>query len=163
MPVLAIHGGAGGDGEWRGLTLLDPERIQCMHHVLESIGNALASGTIDALEAVTQAVELMEDEPLFNAGIGSVLDEDGTVTMDASIMNGSDGAAGSVVNVREIRHPIRCKLHSQARLAVMLNSGLLTNLQSRKEKELNLPCSSPNFAKTVEALEGTKRSPWRNR
>ena len=78
-----------------------------MHHVLESIGNALASGTIDALEAVTQAVELMEDEPLFNAGIGSVLDEDGTVTMDASIMNGSDGAAGSVVNVREIRHPIR--------------------------------------------------------
>ena len=107
MPVLAIHGGAGGDGEWRGLTSLDPERIQCMRHVLESIGNALALGTIDALEAVTQAVELMEDEPLFNAGIGSVLDEDGTVTMDASIMNGSDGAAGSVVNVREIRHPIR--------------------------------------------------------
>ena len=107
MSVLAIHGGAGGDGEWRGLTSLDPERIQCMHHVLETIGNALASGTIDALEAVTQAVELMEDEPLFNAGIGSVLDEDGTVTMDASIMNGSDGAAGSVVNVREIRHPIR--------------------------------------------------------
>ena len=107
MSVLAIHGGAGGDGEWRGLTSLDPERIQCMHHVLESIGNALASGTIDALEAVTQAVELMEDEPLFNAGIGSVLDEDGTVTMDASIMNGSDGAAGSVVNVRQIRHPIR--------------------------------------------------------
>ena len=35
------------------LTSLDPERIQCMHHVLESIGNALASGTIDALEAVT--------------------------------------------------------------------------------------------------------------
>ena len=107
MSVLAIHGGAGGDGEWRGLTSLDPERVQCMHHVLESIGNALASGTIDALEAVTQAVELMEDEPLFNAGIGSVLDEDGTVTMDASIMNGSDGAAGSVVNARQIRHPIR--------------------------------------------------------
>jgi beta-aspartyl-peptidase (threonine type) len=59
------------------------------------------------LEAVTQAVELMENEPLFNAGIGSVLDEDGSVTMDASIMNGLDGAAGSVVNVRRIRHPIR--------------------------------------------------------
>ena len=107
MPVLAIHGGAGGDGKWRGLTSLDPERIRCMHHVLNTIGNALESGSIDALEAVTQAVELMEDEPLFNAGIGSVLDEDGTVTMDASIMNGADGAAGSVVNVRQIRHPIR--------------------------------------------------------
>ena len=124
MPVLAIHGGAGGDGEWRGLTSLDPERIQCMQRVLESIGNALSSGSIDALEAVTQAVELMEDEPLFNAGIGSVLDEDGTVTMDASIMNGSDGAAGSVVNVREIRHPIRaanCILKQG--WPVMLNSG----------------------------------------
>ena len=107
MTILAIHGGAGGDGEWRGLTSLDPERIRCMHHVLNSIGHALESGSIDALEAVTQAVELMEDEPLFNAGIGSVLDEDGTVTMDASIMNGTDGAAGSVVNVRRIRHPIR--------------------------------------------------------
>jgi len=107
MPVLAIHGGAGGDGKWRGLTSLDPERIRCMHHVLNTIGNALESGAIDALEAVTRAVELMEDEPLFNAGIGSVLDEDGTVTMDASIMNGADGAAGSVVNVRQIRHPIR--------------------------------------------------------
>ena len=107
MTILAIHGGAGGDGEWRGLTSLDPERIRCMHHVLKSIGQALESGSIDALEAVTQAVELMEDEPLFNAGIGSVLDEDGTVTMDASIMDGKDGAAGSVVNVRLIRHPVR--------------------------------------------------------
>lgn len=107
MTILAIHGGAGGDGSWRGLTSLDPERIRCMHHVLHSIGNALDSGSIDALEAVTIAVELMENEPLFNAGIGSVLDEDGTVTMDASIMNGSDGTAGSVVNVRRIRHPIR--------------------------------------------------------
>ena len=107
MTILAIHGGAGGDGSWRGLTSLDPERVRCMRNVLQSIGDALDSGSIDALEAVTMAVELMENEPLFNAGIGSVLDEDGTVTMDASIMNGSDGAAGSVVNVRRIRHPIR--------------------------------------------------------
>ena len=57
MTILAIHGGAGGDGEWRGLTYLDPERIRCMHRVLNSIGDALESGSIDALEAVTQAVE----------------------------------------------------------------------------------------------------------
>ena len=100
MTILAIHGGAGGDGEWRGLTSLDPERIRCMHHVLNTIGDALESGSIDALEAVTQAVELMEDEPLFNAGIGSVLDEDGTVTMDASIMNGAE-ACGALLT----KHP----------------------------------------------------------
>ena len=70
MTILAIHGGAGGDGFWRGLTSLDPARIQCMHHVLQSVGEALDSGSIDALEAVTMAVELMENEPLINAGIG---------------------------------------------------------------------------------------------
>ena len=135
MTILAIHGGAGGDGPWRGLTSLDPERIRCMHNVLQSIGDALNSGSIDALEAVTMAVELMENEPLFNAGIGSVLDEDGTVTMDASIMNGSDGAAGSVVNVRRIRHPIRAAncilkqgwpvmLNSEAADVFAINNGV---------------------------------------
>ena len=135
MTILAIHGGAGGDGLWRGLTSLDPERIRCMHHVLQSIGDALDSGSIDALEAVTMAVELMENEPLFNAGIGSVLDEDGTVTMDASIMNGPDGAAGSVVNVRRIRHPIRAAncilkqgwpvmLNSEAADVFAINNGV---------------------------------------
>ena len=135
MTILAIHGGAGGDGPWRGLTSLDPERIRSMRHVLQSIGDALDSGSIDALEAVTMAVELMENEPLFNAGIGSVLDEDGTVTMDASIMNGPDGAAGSVVNVRRIRHPIRAAncilkqgwpvmLNSEAADVFAINNGV---------------------------------------
>jgi beta-aspartyl-peptidase (threonine type) len=106
-----------------------------MRNVLQSIGDALDSGSIDALEAVTMAVELMENEPLFNAGIGSVLDEDGTVTMDASIMNGSDGAAGSVVNVRRIRHPIRAAncilkqgwpvmLNSEAADVFAINNGV---------------------------------------
>jgi beta-aspartyl-peptidase (threonine type) len=94
-----------------------------MQNVLHSIGEALQIGSISALEAVTRAVEMMENEPLFNAGIGSVLDADGTVTMDASIMNGADGAAGSVVNVRRIRHPIRAAhLLLEQGWPVMLNS-----------------------------------------
>ena len=77
-----------------------------MENVLSTVGKFLSEG-ISALEAVTIAVEMMEDEPLFNAGKGSVLDENGQVTMDASIMRGSDQAAGSVVNVSKVRHPIR--------------------------------------------------------
>ena len=98
MVALAIHGGAGGDGPWKGPTDLDPQRIACMRNVLSTIGSLLEDG-IDATEAVTLAVEMLENEPLFNAGIGSVLGADGSVTMDASIMQGSDGSAGSVVNV----------------------------------------------------------------
>ncbi len=122
MIRLAIHGGAGGDGPWKGPTYLDPQRVTCMQNVLATVGSMLESG-IDALEAVTVAVEMLEDEPLFNAGIGSVLAADGKVTMDASIMNGTDSAAGSVVNVTNIRHPIRAaKKVLEKGWPVMLNS-----------------------------------------
>ena len=67
---------------------------------------------------------MMEDEPLFNAGIGSVIAADGSVTMDASIMRGSDAAAGSVVNVKKIRHPIRAaKMVLDNNWPVMLNGA----------------------------------------
>tara|TARA_Y100000766_G_scaffold100137_1_gene85540 strand:+ start:564 stop:1505 length:942 start_codon:yes stop_codon:yes gene_type:complete len=122
MVALAIHGGAGGDGPWKGPTDLDPQRIACMRNVLSSIGSLLEDG-IDATEAVTLAVEMLENEPLFNAGIGSVLGADGSVTMDASIMQGRDGSAGSVVNVTRIRHPIRAaKKVLEKGWPVMLNS-----------------------------------------
>ena len=123
MVGLAIHGGAGGDGPWKGPTDLDPQRIACMHNVLSTVGSMLESG-LDALEAVTIAVEMMENESLFNAGIGSVIAADGTVTMDASIMRGSDSAAGSVVNVTRIRHPIRAaKMVLDNNWPVMLNGA----------------------------------------
>lgn len=122
MVALAIHGGAGGDGPWKGPTDLDPQRIACMRNVLSTIGSLLEDG-IDATEAVTLAVEMLENEPLFNAGIGSVLGADGSVTMDASIMQGNDGSAGSVVNVTRIRHPIRAaKKVLEKGWPVMLNS-----------------------------------------
>jgi len=120
---LAIHGGAGGDGPWKGPTDLDPQRIACMQSVLTTVGSMLQDG-IDALEAVTIAVEMLENEPLFNAGIGSVIAADGSVTMDASIMRGSDAAAGSVVNVKKIRHPIRAaKMVLDNNWLVMLNGA----------------------------------------
>ena len=122
MVKLAIHGGAGGDGPWRGQTELDPQRIACMRDVIQTVGKYLENG-MDATEAVTVAVEMLEDEPLFNAGIGSVLSADGTVTMDASIMQSIDQKAGSVVNVRRIRHPIRAaKCILENGWPVMINS-----------------------------------------
>ena len=111
MVVLAVHGGAGGDGPWRGMTDADPQRVACMESLLNDLGERLQAGTLDALEAVTLAVEAMENEPLFNAGLGSVLDENGHVGMDASIMQGEDQAAGSVIGLATTRHPIRAAQH----------------------------------------------------
>jgi len=111
MVVLAVHGGAGGDGPWRGMTDADPQRLACMRNLLNELGARLANGSLKALEAVTLAVEAMEDEPLFNAGRGSVLDAEGEVGMDASIMQGHDRAAGAVIGVSRSRHPIRIAHH----------------------------------------------------
>ena len=73
MVVLAVHGGAGGDGPWRGMTDADPQRVACMTVLLESLGTQLAAGTLTATDAVTLAVETMEDEALFNAGLLSLI------------------------------------------------------------------------------------------
>ena len=124
MAILVIHGGAGGDGPWLGKTPLDPARIDCMKKVLMKIGLMLENNEIDCLEAVTLAVEMLEDEPLFNAGKGSVIGEDGSITMDASIMRGADKAAGSVINVTKLRHPIRAaNLILHQGWPVIMNSG----------------------------------------
>ena len=49
----------------------------------------------------------MEIDPVFDAGTGSVLNEDGDVEMDAFIMNGVDLEAGSVIGVNRIQHPVK--------------------------------------------------------
>jgi beta-aspartyl-peptidase (threonine type) len=58
------------------------------------------------LDAVTTAVRLLEDNPLFNAGRGAVLAHDGRAYLDASIMSGKDLSAGAVTGVTTVRHPI---------------------------------------------------------
>ena len=93
-----------------------------MEDVLADVGRHLLNG-MDAIDAVTIAVEMMEDEPLFNAGRGSVLGADGGVSMDASIMQGQDRGAGAVIGVRRVRHPIRVAYHLLKKgWPVMLNT-----------------------------------------
>ena len=59
-----------------------------------------------ALEAVTAAINVMEDSPLFNAGKGAVFNADGICELDASIMDGRTQAAGAIAGVHHIRNPI---------------------------------------------------------
>ena len=53
------------------------------------------------------AVTVLEDDPLFNAGRGAVLSADGSVELDAAIMDGSDLRAGAVPGVRHVRNPVQ--------------------------------------------------------
>jgi beta-aspartyl-peptidase (threonine type) len=103
--AIAIHGGAGED-EWEHM---DAATAAAYH---ASLAKALAAGSDvlkhrgRALDAVEAAVEVLEDDPLFNAGRGAAFAADGTNEMDAALMDGSTLAAGSVAAVHFTRHPI---------------------------------------------------------
>jgi beta-aspartyl-peptidase (threonine type) len=105
-PVLALHGGAG----LLNRTSLTPEREKAyhaaMHEILLAAQAALAKGA-SALDAVTLAVEMLENYPLFNAGRGAVFTHEGTHELDAAIMDGATLAAGAVACVNRIKRPVR--------------------------------------------------------
>jgi len=60
-----------------------------------------------AREAVVTAVQVMEDDPALNAGRGSVLAADGTVRLDAAVMDGRDLEVGAVAAVTDLANPVR--------------------------------------------------------
>jgi beta-aspartyl-peptidase (threonine type) len=72
-----------------------------------AVGKEILAGGGSSLDAVQAVLELMEDDPRFNAGKGAVFNHDGGHELDASIMNGADHACGAVTGVTTVRHPIR--------------------------------------------------------
>jgi L-asparaginase len=60
-----------------------------------------------ALETVVFAVEQLENDPLFNAGIGSQIQSDGVIRMSASLMDGNTKKFSGVINVQQVKNPIR--------------------------------------------------------
>lgn len=102
---IAIHGGAG--------TILKSkmtaEKESAYRIALENAllsGNEILLKNGSALDAVISAVRIMEDNPLFNAGKGSVFTNDGSHKMDASVMNGKTLNAGCVTAVSNIKNPV---------------------------------------------------------
>jgi beta-aspartyl-peptidase (threonine type) len=70
-------------------------------------GHAVLADGGSALDAVEAAVVVLEDDPEFNAGRGAALTEYGRVELDASMMEGTNRAAGAVAAVRGVRNPVR--------------------------------------------------------
>ncbi|XP_063169357.1 isoaspartyl peptidase/L-asparaginase [Candoia aspera] len=100
-PVIVVHGGAGRTFKERE----DGSRSGVIRAALKGYSILKQGGT--ALDAVEEAVVLMEDDPHFNAGCGSVLNEKGEIEMDAIIMDGKNLASGAVSAVKCISNPIK--------------------------------------------------------
>ncbi|KAM9317391.1 isoaspartyl peptidase/L-asparaginase [Gastrophryne carolinensis] len=101
LPVIVVHGGAGAIVQEYAEGYLSGVKRAALrgYDILKQGG--------DAVKAVEEAVVVLEDDPHFNAGCGSVLNEEGEVEMDAIIMDGRDLTSGAVSAVKCISNPIK--------------------------------------------------------
>ncbi|MBW4638217.1 MAG: isoaspartyl peptidase/L-asparaginase [Gloeocapsa sp. UFS-A4-WI-NPMV-4B04] len=102
QPKLIIHGGAGSSLKGKGG--VDIVR-RSLFKVIEEVYALLLSGT-PAIDAVVRGCQLLEDDPRFNAGTGSVLQSDGQIRMSAALMDGLRQRFSGVINVSRVQHPI---------------------------------------------------------
>jgi hypothetical protein len=103
--VIAIHGGAGTITRAAMDSAREREYIEALEQVLIAGQRVLADGG-SAMDAVTEAVRLLEECPLFNAGKGAVLTHEGTYELDAAVMDGATLNAGAVACVTRLRNPV---------------------------------------------------------
>ncbi len=104
-PILLIHGGAG-DISREELTLERETAFRAALGAALEAGYAVLDDGGNALDAVTTAIVMMEDDDLFNAGRGAVFTHEARNEMDASVMDGADRSAGAVAAVRLVKNPI---------------------------------------------------------
>lgn len=103
--TIAIHGGAGTILKENMPDSLEQQYRQTLKQALFA-GYAVLQAGGTSLDAVQAAIVFMEDSPLFNAGKGAVLTHEGTVELDAAIMDGSNIKAGAVGGVKTVKNPI---------------------------------------------------------
>jgi beta-aspartyl-peptidase (threonine type) len=123
MHALVIHGGAG----FIPATLADAQRREfeaSLAQALDSGFEILERGG-SSLDAVSTAVRLLEDDPLFNAGHGAALARDGSAELDAAIMDGRDQKAGAVAAVRHIKNPVELarRVMEKSRHVLLVGAG----------------------------------------
>ncbi len=143
-PVLAIHGGAGAITRAQITPAMQQAYEDALRDILAGGERVLAEGG-SALDAVTEAVRLLEECPLFNAGHGAVFTRDAEHELDASIMDGSTLSCGAVANVRTVRNPVL------AARAVMQNSPHVLFAGSGADefaREQGLEIVDPSFFST---------------
>jgi L-asparaginase len=134
-PKLIIHGGAGSSLKDKGGA--DAVR-QSLFAVIEAVYTLLTQGAT-AEAAVVRGCQLLEDDPRFNAGTGSVLQSDGQIRMSASLMNGTHQRFSGVINTARVQHPIELAQFLQTEADRVLSDYGAAELL----RELQLPVYNP--------------------
>jgi L-asparaginase len=135
QPKLIIHGGAGSSLKGKG----GVESVRrSLVAALETVYPMLVAGAT-ARDAVVKGCQLLEDEPRFNAGTGSVLQSDGQIRMSAALMDGTTQRFSGIINVSRIKNPIDLALFLQ-----QCDDRVLSDYGAAElARELELPLYDP--------------------
>jgi beta-aspartyl-peptidase (threonine type) len=151
MIRLALHGGA---GDLAPGSEAQPQHRAELRRVAEA-GRQLLRDGAPALDAVEAMVLLLEECPLFNAGVGAVLNRDGLPELDAAIMNGSDRSCGAVTGVMRSKSPVRLARAVMEKSPHVLFMGAGADHLNR---ELGLEEVSPEYFITEERFHQLKEA-----
>ncbi len=135
QPKLILHGGAGSSLKDKGGV---SAVRQSLHNILKQVYDLLKEDAT-AIEAVIKGCELLENEPRFNAGTGSVLQSDGQIRMSAGLMDGSRQSFSGVINVSRVKNPIQLAKALQQQTDRLLSDYGAAELA----RELNVPIHDP--------------------
>jgi len=152
--AIVIHGGAGVITRARMTPEAEAEYRAMLQTALDT-GAAVLAGGGTALDAIERTIRIMEDCPLFNAGKGAVFTHEGRNELDASIMDGSNLAAGAVAGVTDIRNPI-----SAARMVMEASPHVMLAGKGASEfaAEKGLEIVDPSYFYTEERYQQLKKA-----
>jgi len=148
VPVIALHAGAGTLTRAQINPTLERRYKDALHDILRATQALLAAGGA-AVDAVSLAVQMLEDNPLFNAGRGAVFTADATHEMDAAIMDGQSLQAGAVAGVQRVRNPV---LAARAVLTHGEHVLMAGEGAERMAREAGLEMVDPDWFSTPERL-----------
>lgn len=104
-PVIVLHGGAGTILKENFSDSLTNAYHSALDRALEE-GYKILENNGSSIDAVVKTIQILEEDSLFNAGVGAVLTHDKTISLDASIMDGNTGQAGGVAGINRVKSPI---------------------------------------------------------
>lgn len=151
MIRFALHGGAGDLAPGAGP---QPEHRKALQAIAEEAVALLRAGR-SALDAVELAVIRLEECPLFNAGVGAVLNRDGVAELDAAIMDGRARACGSVTGVTRAKSPVKLARAVMERSPHVMFMGVGADNLNR---ELGLEEVTPDYFVTEERFHQLKEA-----
>jgi L-asparaginase / beta-aspartyl-peptidase len=148
---IAIHGGAGGDID-RWNPAQRQARIDGLTAALKR-GKEMLEKSASAIDVVEAVVQVLEDDPNFNAGRGAVMNSVGDISMDASIMDGTDLSCGAVATVTTVRNPVRLARAVRDKTPHVFLCG---EPADQFAKEMELPQEPQAYFKTQDQMDAWK-------